>query len=89
MATGKSYVGRILSQCTGWPLVDTDDGIVRLAGKPIHQIFQEEGESAFRALERSVIAERCARSGQIIAAGGGAFIDPVNRRRMLGLLPAV
>ena len=83
MATGKSHVGSILSQRTGWRLVDTDDQIVRGAGKPIHQIFQDEGEAGFRALERSVVAERCAGSGQIVAAGGGAFIDPDNRRRML------
>ena len=42
MATGKSYVGGILSQCTGWPLVDTDEEIVRRAGKLIHQIFQAQ-----------------------------------------------
>jgi len=84
MATGKSHVGRILSQRTGWPLVDADQEIILRAGKPIHQAFQEEGEPAFRALEVSVITELCSRSGQIIAAGGGAFVDPDSRRRMLG-----
>jgi shikimate kinase len=83
MASGKSHVGRVLSQKTGWPLVDADDEIVHRAGKPIHQLFQEQGEAAFRALESSVIAELCAGSGRIIAAGGGAFVSPDNRRHML------
>ena len=83
MATGKSHVGRILSQLTGWPLVDADQEIVRRAGKSIHQFFQDEGEPAFRALEVSVITELCSSSGSIIAAGGGAFVDPDSRRRML------
>jgi shikimate kinase len=83
MASGKSHVGRILSQKTGWPLVDADHEIVRRAGKPIHQIFQEQGEDAFRTLESSVIADLCAGSGRILAAGGGAFVSPDNRRRIL------
>jgi very-short-patch-repair endonuclease/shikimate kinase len=83
MASGKSQVGRILSRRTGWPLVDADDEIVRQCGKPIPRIFEEEGEAAFRAVERSVIADLCAGSGRIIAAGGGAFVDPDNRGQML------
>jgi shikimate kinase len=84
MASGKSHVGRILSQYTGWPLVDADDEIVRRAGKPIAQIFEDQGEAAFRALEQSVTAELCAGNGRIIAAGGGAFVDAANRKAMLG-----
>ena len=84
MATGKSHVGRILSRRTGWALVDADEEIVCRTGKPIHRTFKEEGEAAFRTLERSVVSELCAGSEQIIVAGGGAFVDPDNRRRMLG-----
>ena len=84
MASGKSHVGRILSQRTGWPLVDADDEIVRRAGKPIARIFEDSGEAAFRALERTVTAELCAGNGRIIAAGGGAFVDAANRDAMLG-----
>jgi shikimate kinase len=83
MASGKSRVGRILARHTGWPLVDADEEIVRRCGKPVPQIFEEEGEEAFRTVERSVIADLCAGAGRIIAAGGGAFVDPDNRRRML------
>jgi 3-dehydroquinate synthase len=83
MATGKTRVGRALSQQTGWPLRDADSEIAARAGKPVHQIFQDEGEAAFRTLERGVIRDFCSDSGKIIAAGGGAFLDPDNRQRML------
>jgi shikimate kinase len=83
MASGKSHVGRVLSQKLGWPLRDADDEIVKRKGSPIHRIFEEEGEAVFRALERCVIADWCNGTGTIIAAGGGAFIDPENRRLML------
>lgn len=83
MASGKSHVGRILSRKAGWPLVDADYEIVRRTGKAVHQLFQEQGEGAFRALESSVIADLCAGSRRVIAAGGGAFVNPDNRRRML------
>lgn len=83
MASGKSRVGRILSRRTGRPLVDADTVIVERAGKSIEQIFTDEGEAAFRALERQVIAELCGGSGRIISAGGGAFVDPENRGAML------
>ena len=83
MAAGKSRVGRILARRTGRPLRDADQEIVRRAGQSIEQIFAQQGEPAFREREKTVIAELCARSGQVIAAGGGAFLDPDNRRLML------
>ena len=83
MASGKTSVGRVLAERTGWTLVDADDAIVARAGKPIHRIFSEDGEPAFRELERQVIAGLCARERQVIASGGGAFVDPQNRDVML------
>lgn len=83
MASGKSHVGRILSERTGMPLVDADSVIVERAGRSIEQIFADEGEPAFRSLERGIIAELCGGTGQIISAGGGAFVDPDNRQAML------
>ena len=83
MATGKSHVGRVLCGKTGWPLVDADDEIVQRAGKPIQLIFDDDGETYFRDLERLVIADLCAGSQQIISAGGGAFVDAANRMLML------
>ena len=83
MASGKTSVGRALAAAAGWPLADADAEIVARAQKPIHQIFADHGEPAFRRLERQVIAGLCAAKGQIIASGGGAFADPQNRRAML------
>lgn len=83
MATGKTNVGRRLSQLTGWPLRDADDEIVRRAGCSIDEIFAHDGEAAFRNLERQVIADLCSRKNQVISAGGGAFVQPANRDVML------
>lgn len=76
---GKSSMGRALATLTGRPLVDTDAEIIKRAGKPIPEIFAEEGEAAFRALEREVIAEVAGRSGLIIATGGGSVMAEENR----------
>ena len=83
MASGKTSVGRALSERTGWTLVDADDVIVARAGKPIHRIFSEDGEPAFRELERQVIADLCAGERQVIASGGGSFVSEQNREVML------
>ena len=83
MASGKSVVGEALSRLASMPLVDADEEIERRAGRPVKQIFEKDGEAAFRDLERSVIADLCAGVGQVIAAGGGAFVDPDNRDAML------
>ncbi len=83
MASGKTRVGEILAGLTGWELVDADEEIVRRDGRPIDRIFQDDGEAAFRTLERSVFGELCAGSRRIVAAGGGAFVDPENRSQML------
>ena len=79
---GKTTVGRELAKLTGKPLVDLDEEIVRRAGKPIPDIFREEGENAFRDLESRVLAETCAKDGQVIATGGGAVLRAENRAAM-------
>lgn len=76
---GKSSVGRVLAEMTGRPLVDTDREIVRRTGKPVADIFAQEGEAAFRALESAVIAENARRSGIILATGGGSVLSGRNR----------
>ena len=83
MASGKTSVGRALAERTGWTLVDADDVIVAWAGKPIHRIFSEDGEPAFRELEGRVIADLCVGERQVIASGGGAFVSERNREVML------
>ena len=76
---GKTTVGRELARLSGKPFVDLDEEIVRRAGKSIPDIFREEGEAAFRELEAQVLADVCARSGQVIATGGGAVLRAENR----------
>ncbi len=84
MGSGKTAVARLLAKRLGrpWSYIDTDDMIVADDGRQIPQIFAESGEAEFRARERAVIA-RLERSEQIvISTGGGAPLDPVNRRRL-------
>ncbi|WP_325200427.1 shikimate kinase [Oscillibacter sp.] len=80
--SGKTSVGGALAKLSGKPFVDLDGEIVKKAGKPIPEIFAQEGEAAFRDLEAEVLAAACSRSGQIIATGGGAVLRPENRAAM-------
>ena len=57
MASGKSRTGRSLAERLGRPFIDTDNVIVERAGKSINEIFEQDGEAAFRKLEHDVIAE--------------------------------
>ena len=76
--SGKSAVGKILTETTGKPLADTDLLIVEKAGKPISEIFREDGEPAFRDLESEIIRELSLQGGQVISTGGGAVLRPEN-----------
>jgi len=80
--TGKSVVGRVVAGYLGWRLVDTDEEVVKLEGRPIDRIFAEDGEEHFRRLEKGVLAEACRSEDTVISAGGGAILDPENRRLM-------
>ena len=81
MGSGKSTVAAILGRLLGRRVVSTDAEIVRRAGKPIAAIFAEEGEAAFRARERAVVA---ALAGPLVVdLGGGAFCDPASAARLL------
>ena len=76
--SGKSAVGKILTETTGKPLADTDQLIVEKAGKSIPEIFREDGEPAFRDLESEIIRELSLQGGQVISTGGGAVLRPEN-----------
>lgn len=82
MASGKSTVGRLLSEATGMPLVDTDALIERETGRSIEDIFQADGQPFFRELERKVVDRESRREAAVLAVGGGAVLDPVNRRAL-------
>lgn len=82
MGSGKSSVGRVVAESLGWPLVDLDTVIVAEAGKSINEIFADEGEVAFRALESICLERVLSGGGCVIACGGGVVISEANRRLM-------
>lgn len=75
---GKSTIGKRLVDELGMQFVDTDEEIVKLAGKPIPQIFEDLGESGFRDIESEAIAAASAKQNQVIATGGGAILREQN-----------
>jgi shikimate kinase len=79
MGAGKSCIGRHLAQRLGLPFVDADAEIEKAAGCSISEIFEQHGEQAFREGERRVIARLLEDGPQILATGGGAFMDPETR----------
>ncbi|MDD1671306.1 MAG: shikimate kinase, partial [Methanomicrobiales archaeon] len=79
--TGKTTTGRILGARLGISFIDTDQAIEERAGREIPAIFREQGEPAFRELERQVITSLPA-DGVVVSAGGGAVLDPVNVARL-------
>jgi shikimate kinase len=78
MGTGKTTIGKICARELGYAFRDSDAEIVRRAGKPIPEIFAQEGEAAFRQYEREAIADLASQEGLVIATGGGAVLDPAN-----------
>jgi len=75
MGTGKSTVGALLAARLERPFIDTDEAVERAAGRSIPEIFEREGEAAFRRREREAIQE-AAGAGAVVALGGGAMAQP-------------
>ena len=83
MGAGKSTVGRRCAQRLQRAFVDTDEVIETIAGASVAEVFARDGEPAFRELERTAVADACASPvPAVIAVGGGAVLDPENRRRL-------
>jgi shikimate kinase len=82
MGAGKTTVGRRLSDKLGIPFVDADHEIEAAAGKRIAEIFADHGEAYFREGERKVIARLLESGAQVMATGGGAFMNEETRRRI-------
>ena len=80
MGAGKTVVGRGLALCLGWGFVDLDAVIEAGEGASIREIFTRHGEGYFREREKAALEEVLDGSGQVIALGGGAVVDPDNRR---------
>ncbi len=80
MGSGKSAVGKQLARELGLDFVDSDAEIETRTGVDISYIFEKEGEAGFRVREREVINELTKRQGIVLATGGGAVLEPDNRR---------
>ena len=81
--SGKSTLAHRIAGRIDWTAVDLDSMIVREAGMSITDIFNQLGEPAFRDLERKALLEALDCKDAIIATGGGAILDPDNRRDIL------
>ncbi|WP_026411527.1 shikimate kinase [Actinomadura oligospora] len=72
--SGKTTVGAALAERLGVPLRDTDADVERAAGKPVGEIFVDDGEERFRELERAAVAAAVAEHEGVVALGGGAIL---------------
>ena len=82
--SGKSTVGPLLAAALGVAFRDCDDDIVARAGRTISDIFAEDGEPAFRALEAEAVATALAEHDGVLSLGGGAPLTPGTRARLAG-----
>ena len=78
MGTGKSSVGRLAAESLQFAFVDTDELIESDSGMSIEEIFKQQGEAAFRQLEKDVVGNLSQRQKLVIATGGGLIADPAN-----------
>ncbi|MET7418320.1 shikimate kinase [Dactylosporangium sp. NPDC005555] len=81
---GKTTVGTLLASALGVPFRDVDADIEATAGKPIPEIFIDEGEDHFRALERSAVASALSSFDGVLALGGGAILAAETRDLLAG-----
>jgi len=82
MGAGKTSIGRRLAQRLRVPFTDSDAEIEKAANETIAEIFARDGEAVFRAGERRIIARLLDGPVQVLATGGGAFMDPATRARI-------
>ena len=82
MGAGKTTIGRSLAKRLSLSFVDTDKEIEARTGVSIPTIFEIEGEDGFRKREAQIIAEMSARSGLVVATGGGGVLRAENRANM-------
>lgn len=73
MGSGKSTLGPLLAERLHYRFADLDDEIEKAAGRSIREVFQEEGEAAFRVLERAALEQVATRDEVVVAVGGGAL----------------
>lgn len=84
MGVGKSTVGALVAERLGCAYRDTDDDIVAAEGRTIADIFLDEGETAFRAIEKRAVREALAGHEGVLALGGGSILDADTRALLAG-----
>lgn len=83
MGAGKTSVANALSEVSGLPMLDLDEVLERQEGRSISELFEQEGEAAFRAKESALLNEVAGRKEfPIVACGGGITVDPQNVQTM-------
>ena len=79
---GKTTISELLASRLGLPFRDVDDDIVELAGKPISDIFTDDGEPVFRVMEEEAVAKALVEHEGVLALGGGAVLSAATRERL-------
>jgi shikimate kinase len=79
MGAGKTTVGHLLAGKLGLPFIDSDVVIEERGGRPVRQIFADDGEEAFRALEHETVAGLLGGRDAVLALGGGAVEHPATQ----------
>lgn len=81
---GKTTVGRVVADRLGVAFRDTDDDVERTAGKVIAEVFIDDGEQHFRALERAAVVAALLEHDGVLSLGGGAVLAPETRELLAG-----
>ena len=84
MGSGKTTVGALLARAWGVPARDTDTDVEAREGRSVADIFVEDGEERFRALEREAVAAALAEHDGVLSLGGGAVVDEGTRALLAG-----
>jgi shikimate kinase len=84
MGAGKTTVAGLLGEAWGLPVRDTDADVEAAEGRSIADIFVDDGEARFRALEAKAVADALATHDGVLALGGGAVLDPDSRALLDG-----
>ncbi|MDF1605608.1 shikimate kinase [Nocardioides sp. YIM 152315] len=84
MGAGKTTVAGLLAERLVTSVRDTDHDVEETAGRSVSEIFVDDGEAAFRALERAAVAEAIATHDGVVALGGGAVLDAGTRELLAG-----
>ncbi len=89
MGTGKSAVGRAVAERLGYSFIDSDHAIEAKEGREIREIFDSDGEAAFREMEKSFVEKGHPRESCVVSCGGGLIAQPGLLARIRGFGPVV